>query len=349
MSQNAKRGKGRFGIFETMETRMSAIEDFGATQDIAITILVDNRSDLLAESTETVKRFTDAPLLAEHGFAALVHLKSSDVKILWDAGVTRVALPENLRRMEIDPATFDMIALSHGHGDHTAAMGDVLQMMNLKPQPRRWEATATLDEMTRWATGRRISIIAHPAAFRERWNFANDGTRRGPVQPPPRGGWEALGAQVVLSEQPYQLAPGVWTTGAVPRRSFETAGVSATLRYRAGDEFLPDQIEDDQAIVLNVKDKGLIILSGCAHSGIVNTVNYARAISGVDKVWAIVGGFHLGRAKDDEIQRTISEIKNHPPKMIVPTHCTGFAAMAQFAAQMPDAFSQSLVGTTYLF
>ncbi|MEW5720561.1 MAG: hypothetical protein AB1817_18195, partial [Chloroflexota bacterium] len=160
---------------------MSAIENFGETHDIAITILVDNRSDLLAESTETVKRFTDAPLLAEHGFAALVHLKTSNVTILWDAGLTRVALPENLRRMKIDPAAFDLIALSHGHGDHTAAVADALQMMNLQPSPRKWEATATLDEMTRWAEGRRVSLIAHPAAFRERWNFARDGTRYGPV------------------------------------------------------------------------------------------------------------------------------------------------------------------------
>ena len=328
---------------------MSAIENFGETQNIAITILVDNRSDLLAESTETVKRFTDAPVLAEHGFAALVHLKSSDAKILWDAGVTRVALPENLRRMKIDPATFDLIALSHGHGDHTAAISDVLQMMNLKPPSRKWEATATADEMVRWAEGRRVLLIAHPAAFRERWNFANDGTRYGPVQPPPRGEWESLGAQVILSAQPYQFAPGVWLTGAISRRSFETAGISATRKHREGNVFLPDQIEDDQAIVISIKDKGLIVLSGCAHSGIVNTVNYARAISGVGKVWAIIGGFHLGRAKDEEIQRTIAEIKDLQPKLIAPTHCTGFAAMAQFAAQMPDAFSQSLVGTTYLF
>jgi len=328
---------------------MPAIENFGETQSVAITILVDNRSDLLAESTETVKRFADAPLLAEHGFSALVHLQSSNAKILWDAGVTRVALPENLRRMKIDPATIDVIALSHGHGDHTMAVSDALQMANLKPESREWAATVAVDEMVHWAERRRVSIIAHPAAFRERWNFANDGTRYGPVQPPPRGEWESLGAQIVLSARPYQLTPGVWLTGTIPRYSFETAGVSATRRYREGNAFLPDQIEDDQAIVVNVKDKGLVVLSGCAHSGIVNTVNYARAISGVDKVWAIIGGFHLGRAQDDEVQRTIAEIKTLQPKLIAPTHCTGFAAMAQFAAQMPDAFSQSLVGTTYMF
>ena len=110
-----------------------------------------------------------------------------------------------------------------------------------------------------------------------------------------------------------------------------------------------DDIDDDQAIVIHVKDKGLVILSGCAHSGIVNTVNYAREISGVDEVWAILGGFHLARANDDELQRTVAEIRRCRPKLIVPSHCTGFNAMCHFAAQMPEAFLPGLVGATYSF
>lgn len=91
------------------------------------------------------------------------------------------------------------------------------------------------------------------------------------------------------------------------------------------------------------------MLSGCAHAGIVNTVNYAREISGAGRVWAIVGGFHLGRSEDDEVQRTIDEIKRLRPRLVVPTHCTGFPPAAQFAAQMPDAFVAGVVGATYLF
>jgi 7,8-dihydropterin-6-yl-methyl-4-(beta-D-ribofuranosyl)aminobenzene 5'-phosphate synthase len=154
---------------------------------------------------------------------------------------------------------------------------------------------------------------------------------------------------VPSSEGPYQPGPGCWTTGAVPRLSFEQAGTPPALAYREGDEFIRDYIDDDQSIVINVKDKGLVVVSGCAHSGIVNTVNYAREVSGVDTVWAIIGGFHLDRAEDEDIQRTIDAIKKLKPAMVVPMHCTGFKAISQFAIQMPDEFVLGVVGTKYLF
>ncbi|MCK4975685.1 MAG: MBL fold metallo-hydrolase [Anaerolineales bacterium] len=328
---------------------MTKITEFGTTNDVAITVLVDNRADLIVKSTETIKRFTDEPLLAEHGFSALIDLKSAGVRILWDAGVTRIALMENMRRMEINPATIDKIALSHGHDDHTASVVDILSAIDVSPEPRRWEPGTSLEEILAWVDGRRIPIIAHPAAFRERWGFRDDGGKYGPVLPPPGDQWEALGAEIVLSEGPYKLEAGCWTTGAVPRTSFEKSGISAKMYYREEDSFQRDEIEDDQAIVINLKDKGLLVLSGCAHAGIVNTVNYARQISGVDKVWAVMGGFHLARASDEDIQRTINDLVKLEPALIVPSHCTGFNAICQFAKQMPDAFVLGLVGTEYLF
>jgi 7,8-dihydropterin-6-yl-methyl-4-(beta-D-ribofuranosyl)aminobenzene 5'-phosphate synthase len=166
---------------------------------------------------------------------------------------------------------------------------------------------------------------------------------------PPRAEWEAARAEVILSEGPYELGPGCWTTGYVPRLSFESSGLPTKMYYRQGLDFSRDHLEEDQAIVINVTSKGLVVVSGCAHSGIVNTVNHARRISGVDRVWAIVGGFHLGRSKDEDVQRTIDEISHLKPHMVVPSHCTGFKAIAQFAAQMPDAFVPGVVGATYLF
>jgi 7,8-dihydropterin-6-yl-methyl-4-(beta-D-ribofuranosyl)aminobenzene 5'-phosphate synthase len=328
---------------------MSRIEDFGTTQGIEITVLVDNRADLMVKSTDTVKRFTEEPLLAEHGFAALVDLKDAGRRILWDAGMTRIALLENAKRMKIDLTTIDKIALSHGHRDHFAALTDVIQEIAERAGPREWDKHATLEEIRGWVEGqRRVPLIAHPAAFRERWGIEEDGTKHGP-HIVPRGEWEAAGADVILSEGPYELGPGCWTTGAVPRLSFEKAGTSPSSAYREGDEFIRDYLEDDQSIVVNIKDKGLVILTGCAHSGVVNTVNYAREISGVEKVWAIIGGFHLGPAEDAEIQRTVDEIKQMAPAMIVPSHCTGFEAIRQFANQMPDQFVLGTVGTRYLF
>jgi 7,8-dihydropterin-6-yl-methyl-4-(beta-D-ribofuranosyl)aminobenzene 5'-phosphate synthase len=328
---------------------MSTIEDFGQTENVKITVLVDNQASLLVRSTEMVKRFTREPLLAEHGFAALVELEDAGLTVLWDAGMTRTALLENARLMDIDLSAVDKIALSHGHGDHYAAMTDVIRAIAAPPGAREWGPEATLDEIRDWVRGRRVPLVAHPVAFRERWGLDEEGGKKYGPHLAPRAEWQAAGAAIALSEGPYQLGPGCWTTGAVPRLSFEQAGTPAHRAYREGDAFKRDYLDDDQSIVINVKDKGLVVLTGCAHAGVVNTVHHAREISGVDRVWAVLGGFHLAPAKDDEIDRTINEIAKLKPHMVAPTHCTGFQAMARFAQRMPDEFVLGVVGTTYLF
>jgi 7,8-dihydropterin-6-yl-methyl-4-(beta-D-ribofuranosyl)aminobenzene 5'-phosphate synthase len=324
-------------------------ERFDQARNVAITILVENRADLIVKSSDAVTRFTDQPLLAEHGFAALVDLRDAGLKILWDAGITSHTLLENMRRMELDPAAIAMIALSHGHGDHTAAMTQVIKAIAAPPVPRKWGKDVPMADILRWVEPRRVPLVAHPAAFRERWSVRQDGTRHGPGLPPPRAEWEAVGADVVLSDGPHELGPGCWTTGTVPRRSFEGTGTSSTRAYRVGDQFLPDGLEDDQAIVLNVAGKGLVVLAGCAHAGIVNTVRHAQQISGVDRVWGILGGFHLAPANEEEIARTVDEIAALDPQMVSPMHCTGLKAISQFAHRMPEAFVLGVVGTTYLF
>lgn len=324
-------------------------QPFGEIEDVEVTILVDNRADLIVESTETVKRYSDGPLLAEHGFAALIDLKSVDMRILWDTGITPTAVLENMMRMEIDPVSIDMIAISHGHRDHTAGVTELLRAMEVRPVPVEWKVGAASEELLKGTEWHRIPLITHPAAFRERWNFPKEGNVYGPVLPPPQDEWSALGAEIITSKDPYRLGSGCWTTGEVPRLSFEESGRSSSMRYREGNTFLLDEIEEDQAIVINIKDKGLVVVSGCAHSGIVNTVNYAREISGVNEVWAILGGFHLARSPEDEIAMTVNEIKKLKPKLIAPSHCTGFKAMCEFAIQMPEEFTYGVVGTKYLF
>jgi len=329
--------------------RINTIEEFGETEQLAITVLVDNKADLIVKSTETIKYFEDGPLLAEHGFSVLFHLGNADFSILWDAGISQVALIENLRRMKIDPTSINKIALSHGHFDHFGALTDLLAQMDLHPDAKYWDESVTAEDIDSWIKKHRIPLIAHPAAFRERWRTKEDGTKVGPFIPPPRQEWEAKGASIILSKEPYQLEEGCWTTGYIPRQSFEKSGRPKEALYRQRDIFFADNLEEDQAIVINIKEKGLVILSGCAHSGIVNTVNYAKEISGVDNGWAIIGGFHLARATDKEIQQTIDHIKTMEPNLIVPCHCTGFRAQCQFARQMPDVFEEGVVGATYLF
>jgi 7,8-dihydropterin-6-yl-methyl-4-(beta-D-ribofuranosyl)aminobenzene 5'-phosphate synthase len=328
---------------------MDKEQPFGEVEDVEVTILVDNRADLIVESTETVKRYSEKPLLAEHGFSALIDLKSVPSRVLWDTGVAPGTMLENMKRMEVDPKSIEKIVISHGHGDHTAGVSSLLKAMDIGPVTEEWESDASPEELVKGTEWERIPLIAHPAAFRERWSFSEEGKIYGPGLPPPQDEWKALGAEIILSEGPYQLSPGCWTTGEVPRLSFEKSGRPSSLRYREGNNFLPDDIEEDQAIIIHVKDKGLVVVSGCAHSGIVNTVKYAMEISGVDEVWAILGGFHLARSPEDELAMTIEEIKKIKPKLIAPSHCTGFTAMCRFASEMPEAFTYGVVGTKYLF
>lgn len=235
---------------------MNRTERFGHPRDLSITILVDNRADLMVESTETIKYFTDEPLLAEHGFAALFDLKAARIRILWDAGITDIALMENMKRMDIDPASIDEIAISHGHRDHTASGFEVLAAMDLPPDYREWPADTPVGQMVAHAQGRRLPIIAHPAAFHERWWFDDDGKIHGPRRGPPRAEWEAAWAETITSVDPYELGPGCWTTGYVPRRSLEKAGRPTNTYYRQDREFLRDDLDEDQAISCTSSTKG---------------------------------------------------------------------------------------------
>jgi len=326
---------------------MAGAERFGAVDRVTITVLVDNCADLIVRSTDAVQHFTKAPLLAEHGFSALIEVGAKK-RVLWDAGASEDVLLENARRMEVDLSALDAVALSHGHFDHVGSLDQVLKLA-VRTEPRRWRSGVTAEEIGAWRRGHQLPVAVHPAAFRERWSTRKDGSMQGPFPPPPRGAWEASGAKVVLSAEPYQLAPGCWTTGTVPRRSFEQAGRSAARVYREGDTFLPDDLEDDQAIVIHVRGKGLVILAGCAHAGIVNTARHAREISGIDRVWAIPGGFHLATADEAEVEHTIDAIEEIEPQLVCPFHCTGFRAMCRFAERMPEAFVRGVVGTKFLF
>jgi len=322
-------------------------DGIGHVEKVSLTVLVDNKANLIVESNENTKYFTEKPLLAEHGFSVLVQVNESGEKILWDAGVSEKTLLENIGRMGLDIHTVSVIALSHGHSDHYAGMKTILNEMDLFPEAKEWHGSVSQEEIESLLRQNQIPIVSHPAAYRERWWKKEDGTLEGPFQPAPRKEWEAAGARIVTSSEPYQLMEGCWTTGYVPRKSFETSGIPEQLLYRAGSEFFPDELDEDQAIVIHVKEKGLVILSGCAHVGIVNTIEWAKSFTGINKVYAVIGGFHLARAKEEEITKTIDYMKNEHPTFVAPSHCSGFQAISRFAGEMPDEFIEGVVGITY--
>ncbi len=118
---------------------------------------------------------------------------------------------------------------------------------------------------------------------------------------------------------------------------------------KRGEKLEQDNFIGEQGLVFNAKGKGLIVLSGCAHAGIVNTVKHAQKMTGIQKVHAVMGGFHLTGAKQEIIQRTIADIKAIGPDYIVPTHCTGYEAITAFQKEMPEQFVLNTSGTRYLF
>jgi 7,8-dihydropterin-6-yl-methyl-4-(beta-D-ribofuranosyl)aminobenzene 5'-phosphate synthase len=227
-------------------------------------------------------------------------------------------------------------------------MTTILKEMDISPEAKEWGESVSQEKIEQLITEKQIPIVAHPAAFRERWWRKDDGILVGPFMPPPIREWEAVGAKIIESAKPYKLFDGCWTTGYIPRTSFEKSGRPTQLLYRNGSDFVPDDLDEDQAIVISVKDKGLIVLSGCAHSGIVNTIKYAKEFTGINTVFAILGGFHLARAKDDEIIKTIDYLKKEKPTYVIPSHCTGFQAISRIAQEMPDEFIEGVVGATYI-
>jgi 7,8-dihydropterin-6-yl-methyl-4-(beta-D-ribofuranosyl)aminobenzene 5'-phosphate synthase len=154
--------------------------------------------------------------------------------------------------------------------------------------------------------------------------------------------------KVVEVKTPVEIVSGIYFTGNIARvTTFEK--VAANFQIKRGDKIEHDTFPSEQAVFFKVKGKGLVILSSCAHCGIVNTVKQAQKNADMDKVHAIMGGFHLINAKPEIIQSTVAAIKAMKPDYIVPTHCTGFEAVLAFNKEMPKEFILNTAGTQYTF
>jgi len=299
---------------------------------IEVTVLVDNYSDLLVPPTTPVEH--RAPfnpchtLLAEHGLSCLVRVVAgrSEHAILLDAGLSKNCLSHNVREMGLDLSGVEAVVLSHGHFDHTGGLEEVF-----------------------CGAGRQVPLIVHPDAFLRRRRTAQG---RDPVElpPPDAVAWKKAGADIIRRNGPSTLAAGhLLVTGEVERTTSFEKRLPAMEVYVNG-RWEPDPVRDDQALVANVKGRGLVVISGCAHAGIVNTVRYAKKLSGARRVHAVMGGFHLsGPHFEPAISPTINAMKRINPGYVVPMHCTGWKAMNRFAEEMPGRFILNTVGTTYVF
>lgn len=304
---------------------------------VEIIVLMDNYSDVLLKSEGPVTRashtkdgvITTDNVVAEHGLSLLVKVFAGEEEhaVLFDTGHTENGVPHNLRFLGMDLKDIEAIVLSHAHMDHTGSLYPILKSLD-----------------------RPVPVVVHPEAFHTpRFLIKDDGTKDFFPDSLKRETLTAHGAEIVESRDPVLLAGGlILVTGQVERTTSYEKGIPYARLERNGKEE-KDSIQDDQSLVIRLQDERLAVISGCAHSGIVNTVLYAKKLTGVDRIHTIIGGFHLsGPAYEKSMEQAIEAVREMKPDVIVPMHCTGWKAINRFSETFPEAFILNSVGSKYV-
>lgn len=304
---------------------------------VEVTIVVDNFVDVLLPSTDIVRRAPLAwdslerdALIAEHGYSLLVTVERGGrtETLLYDAGLGRSTALHNLDVLGVKVRDLRAVVLSHGHMDHHGGLEGMIRRFG---RPR-------------------LPLVLHPDAWRDRKIIFPTGTEIH-MPPPSRHDLEREGVDLLEERSPSLLLDGtVLVTGQVERVTpFEKGFPLQHARTSEGWE--PDPwVWDDQALVLSLGEKGLAVLSGCSHAGVINVLRHAQAVTGTKKVHAVVGGLHLtGGIFEPIIPETIAQMAAIGPDILVPCHCTGWKAMHELAHRMPEAYVQASVGTRFRF
>lgn len=304
---------------------------------LEVTILMDNYTDMLVTENTCICKRPQLPLpqilLAEHGLSCLIKVCAENEEhiVLMDAAVTPTCLFNNAKLLQADLGRIEAVVLSHGHPDHFLGLVELLKFVS-KEQNKK------------------VPLFLHPDSFLER--RMNIPAIEHPVTMPAlnEDDLKEAGADLVKSEKALLVAGGlIYTTGEVERTTVFEKGFPWAEAKLDGN-WVTDPFRDDQGLVVKLKGKGIVVISGCAHAGIINTVEYAKKIAGTNKVHAVLGGFHLtGRIFDPIIQPTIHEMRRIKPDYVIPMHCTGWKAINRFAEEMPEQFLLNTVGTTYVF
>jgi 7,8-dihydropterin-6-yl-methyl-4-(beta-D-ribofuranosyl)aminobenzene 5'-phosphate synthase len=302
---------------------------------VVITIITDNYYDALRPDAAVTKRFRTQPgkwMHAEHGLSYFIETASNGRTsgFMFDYGLDAQGVKQNMKALGIDVGKAVGFGLSHGHFDHWGAL---IEMLNLNRSRIKQGAPLYLGE----------------EAFERRYSLVSGTTDRLDIGQLNRADIEALGlVRVVEVKSPTEVVPGGYFTGNIDRVT-EYEKAPPVLLVKKGDAAVVDSFPGEQAMAFNVKGKGLVVLSGCAHAGIVNTVKHVQKMTGIEKVHAVVGGFHLVNAKPEIIRKTVADIKAINPDFIVPAHCTGFEATIAFSKEMPGRFILNTAGTRYTF
>ena len=256
--------------------------------------------------------------LAEWGLSMLV--EADGQKILFDTGASFSAV-HNAQLLGVDLSAVDRIVLSHGHYDHTGGLRDVLKRAGQK------------------------EVIAHPDIWQKKYGCRPGEKERYAGIPFVREALEAMGASFVLAKEPVRLSPKVMTTGEIPMVT-EYEDIDSGLYVKVGGGLRPDGLADDLALIIDTQF-GLVVILGCAHRGIVNTLRHAQELTGKELIYAAIGGTHLFRASEERLAKTVVALREMGIQRLGVSHCTGFAASAYLARELGDAFFLNNAGTRF--
>lgn len=304
------------------------------TASIEIISLVDNTVDFLSSNTrKEVHTFQHSTHWhnglphAENGFSMLIRVQceKKTESILFDTGTSPDGVCQNAKLMDINLGEVSTIVLSHGHYDHFGGSTAAVKAINRQD----------------------LQIIAHKDMAKPRAAASSKGNlREYPLFPDQKS---LSPAKIINTKQSRVIASGfACLTGEIPRTvKFETGMLNNRI-FRDGI-WQPDPLlMDERALVFHVRDKGLVVVSGCAHAGIINTIRYAQKITGVERIYGIFGGFHLsGREFEKRIPQTIDELRRITPKLVVPSHCTGWRALYALREAFPEEFIFNSIGNCY--
>jgi 7,8-dihydropterin-6-yl-methyl-4-(beta-D-ribofuranosyl)aminobenzene 5'-phosphate synthase len=267
-------------------------------------------------------------LIAEHGFSALVTVTKGgrEHRFLFDAGTSPDGVAENMRRLDIDPASIEVIVCSHGHFDHTAGLDGLIRALGRPNLP----------------------VLIHPHFWRRR-RLALPGLDPYEIPTTSRLALTEAGFDIIEERQPsFLFDRSVLITGEVPRTTGYEPGFPPQQAFVDGGWEPDPLVLDDQALIINVAGRGLVVLTGCGHAGVVNIGRYASRLTGSQPLYALMGGFHLsGPAFEPLIPRVLDDLAAMDPGVLVPAHCTGWRAQHAMSARFPDAYVPNSVGTSF--
>jgi len=252
----------------------------------------------------------------EHGLAFLVEAEGAS-SVLFDTGQSGTVLLHNLAELQTDPREIQALALSHGHKDHTGGLEALL------------------------ARAPGLPLYAHPALFQER--FARGDEKVESIGLPFTREALAAQAELRLSAEPTEIAPGVWTTGEITSRP-DPEGRSDRHLVREGEDWRPDPYRDDLSLILRTA-RGLVVLCGCCHAGLVNTLLHVRCTFG-DEIVAVIGGTHLGSADEAYLNHVVTVLRDeHGSPRLYLNHCTGETAHRVLALAFGEGVRPCPAGT----